>query len=251
MSDSGLLSRGFRELREDWNADNINTSAANGVAWLVSSDSSDTAFVRTASAAGIIVTATTAATDDNMCEIGHDTLAWSVQNGALYMEGRCRLDVITNVAFNIGFNDDQLDDSNTLPMELSGTTWTSNAASWIGFVFDTDATNDDVHVMWVDDDNDSGEAVADLRMSGLAPVANEWFSWSILLTDRGSGNGVRAEFNIVEESTGKRMQKAFNTTLDRDVLLTPHIAVENRSATAHVFDIDAGLYVKASRATTN
>ena len=252
MSDSGLIGKGYKEYYTDFADGTIigTSTTAAGIELVNSSDSGDTAFVETVSADGPIARAATDTTDDDMCELAHRSLSWSVQNGMLSLETRIQFDVVATLAFNVGFNDDALEDSNTLPMELSGTTWTSNAASWIGFVFDVDATNDDVHVMWVDDDSDESRAIADLRMNGIAPVAGEWFGVRLVLNDRGSGNGVYAEFTFVEESTGKRAQKTFKTTLDRDVLLTPHIAFENRGAAAHQCDVDY-ICVKQSRATTN
>lgn len=229
--------KGDKVMLEEWMVDTIG-SAGNGVAWLTTGDSGDTVFARAAARGSLTAQGATAATDDNMVEIGHDLLWMRAQDGHLWMEARVQLDVITNVAFNIGFNDDQSEDSNTLPMELSTTTFTSNAATWIGFVFDVDATNDDVHAMWVDDDSDSTEAIGDLRFTGLSLVAARWFTFRVDLWDRGSGNGVRADFMVVEDSTGRGYHKVFNTNVDRDALLTPHIAFENRSGTAHVFDID-------------
>ena len=252
MSDSGLIGKGYKEYYTDFSGATIigTSTTAAGIELVNSSDGSDTAFVELVHADGPKARAATAATDNNMCELAHRSLSWSAQNGMLSLETRVKFDVVTTLAFTVGFNDDALEDSNSLPMELSGTTWTSNAASWIGFVFDVDATNDDVHVMWVDDDSDESRAIADLRMNGIAPVAGEWFGVSLVLNDRGSGNGVYAEFTFVEESTGKRAQKTFKTTLDRDVLLTPHIGFENRDAVAHQCDVDY-IRVKQSRATTN
>jgi len=43
---------------------------------------------------------------------------------------------------------------------------------------------------------------------------------------------------IVDDSTGSGYVKQFNTNVDRDALLTPHIGFENRTASAHVLDID-------------
>lgn len=247
---TGLVGRAYKEIFEDWTCgDRIHTADANGVVWLVSSDSGGTAFAITADAEGPLARGTTDTTDDDMCEIAHHLISWSVQNGELLLQTRIRADVVSTLAFTVGFNDDDLEASNTLPVELATTTFTSNAASFAGVVYDVDADNDDLHAFWVDDDNDTSEAIADLRFSGFAPVADEWFGVQVVLTDRGSGNAAAAEFTIVEESTGKHAQKDFVTTLDRDVLLTPHIAFENHGAAAHNFDIDY-IWVRQSRSTT-
>lgn len=248
----GLVGRGYKELYEDWTgADNISTAVADGILWLNTSDGGNTAFAIVADVQGPICQGATDATDDDMMEIGYHLLTWSVQNGELYMETRvkCSVGAVSSCALNIGFNDDVLEDSNTLPMELSTTTFTSNAATWVGVVYDPDATNDDFHVMWVDDDNDSTTAIANLRMVGVAPVLDEWFGVAIRLTDAGSGNGAILEVTVVEESTGKVAQKRYASTIDRDALLTPHIAFENHGGVAHTVEIDY-ILVRQSRSTT-
>ena len=250
---TGLTQNGHKYVFEDWTgATNIGTSATTaGVTWMNSSDTGNTAFVITDAATGPVARAATDTTDDDMCEIAHRSLAWSVQNGQLMMETRCRVTTggVGDIAFTIGFNDDQLEDSNTLPAELATATWTSNATTFIGVVYDIDATNDDFHAFWVDDDADAATALANLRFDGLAPVADEWFGVRIVLTDAGSGNQAIAEITVSEESTGKHATKRFTATVDRDALLVPHIAFENRAAAAHTFEID---YIEArqSRATT-
>lgn len=249
---TGLAQKAYKEIYEDFTEQtNIGTASAAGVRWWNSSDTGNTAFIETATADGPVARALTDTTDNDMCELAHGTLGWSVQNGELGMEARMRVTVggVDDVAVNFGFNDDILEDSNTLPMELATTTFTSNADTWVGMVYDPDADNDDVHCMWTDDTVDASEAIADLRMTNAVPVDNEWFGMQVRLSDRGSGRGVRAEFTFVEESTGRRFQKQFNTNVDRDALLTPHIAFENRAGVAHTFDID---YIKVwqSRATT-
>ena len=228
--------RVLTKIEEDWTTDNISTAAADGIRWLNSSDTGNTAFVRTAAAGLLTATAATDATDDDMCELAHDTLVWSPINGVLGMQTRVRCTSIGDVAMTIGFNDDALEDSNTLPVELATATFTSNAATFVGVVYDVDATNDEFHVFWVDDDADTSEAIADLRTK-VAPGTSQWMTVSVALYDRGSGNGVRAEIDVFNESTGAHYNKAFNTNVDRDALLTPHIAFENRAGVAHTFDI--------------
>lgn len=230
---------GYKVFREEWIADTIG-AAGNGVAWLTTGDTGDTVFARAAARGSLTAQGATAATDDNLVEIGHDLLAFRGQDGHMWLEARVQLDVVTNVAFNVGFNDDASEDSNTLPAELATVTFTSNAATFIGFVFDVDATNDNVHAFWVDDDSDTTEALADLRFTGLAPTAARWMTMRVDLWDRGAGNGLRAELWVQDDTTGgiRYLEKRFNTTVDRDALLTPYIGFENRSATAHVMDID-------------
>jgi len=223
---------GVLVLHEDWLTQNIATSAASGVRWLVSSDTGNTAFIETGSALGVTAKGTTDTTDNDMCEIGHGLLAWSAQHGYMAMEVRLQADVVTTLALTVGFNDDALDDSNTLPVELSGTTFTSNAGTFVGFVFDTDATNDFWHCFMVDDDADTTVPIADLN-TGVAPVAGEYQTLRVEVYDQGSGKQTRAVFYI----NGKKYYE-MASAVDRDALLTPHVAFENHGAAAHVVDIE-------------
>lgn len=245
-------SRGVVEVFDDFDMDAISTGAADGIRWFNSSDAGNTAFAINAGFAGEgTARALTDTTDDDMCELAHGQLMWLPQNDPL-MEVRLQFDVVTNVAFNVGFNDDALEDSNTLPMELSTTTFTSNAATWVGILFDVDATNDDFHAMWVDDDNDSTSAIADLRYSGVAPLAATYGLYRVELFRTTATGAAIAQMHIVPDdadATGGRMHsKRYTSTVDGDAALTPHVGFENRSGTAHQCDIDY-IYVKQNRAS--
>src|SRR3990167_523843 len=246
-------SRGVVEVFDDFDMDAISTGAADGIRWFNSSDCGDTAFAINAGFFGEgTARGATDATDDDMIEIAHGQLMWLPQNDPL-MEVRMQFDVVTTLAFNVGFNDDALDDSNTLPMELSTTTFTSNAATWVGMLFDVDATNDDVHAMWVDDDNDSTSAIADLRFSGVAPIVAVYGLYRVELFRGASATAAAiAQMHVVPDdadATGGRMHsKRFVSTVDGDALLTPHVGFENRSGTAHQCDIDY-IYVRQNRAS--
>lgn len=229
--------RGMWEKLEDFYHDNINTSAANGVEWLTSTDGGGTAFaVDLTAATGGVATSVTAAAAE-LSEIGHEAFVVVPQHGFMYMEVRCQIDAITTVAVNIGFNDDALEDSNTLPVELSGTTFTSNAATFVGFVFDTDATNDDWHAFWVDDDNDTSTAIASLRYTGVAWKAAAYWTFRVELQDQGSGNPLRAVLSITNDS-GTMFQKTVTTNLDRDASLTPYVAQEGRATVNRTLTVD-------------
>jgi hypothetical protein len=225
--------KGIVRYEETFAADNIGTLAGDGIAWVVSSDTGDTAIARAVAAGkGLHATGATAATDDNMIELCSDQLHFSGQEGQTAIELLMQLDDTTNIAFNFGFNDDSLEAGDTLPVELSGTTFTSTSSTFLGFVYDTDATNDDIHCFWVDDDTDTSEAIADLRMNGMAPTDDKWLYLRVEMQDRGSGKGVRATFLAVDH-TGKSVEKVFNTSVDRDATLCFYFGVENRSASAH------------------
>ena len=218
---------------ENWLTDNIGTSGADGIKWVNSSDGGDTAFARAAATANLPlhVAGATAATNNNLIELCSDLLHVYGQNGWHMLEVLFKIDVATDIAINIGFNDDSLDAGNTLPVELSTATWTTTASTFVGLAFDVNATNDDWHCMWTDDDSDTSEALADLRLKGASLTAAKWCMARVELQDRGSGKGLRATFTISQD--GKSFEKVFDTSVDRDVALCPYIGFEARATTAH------------------
>lgn len=243
----GNASTAYVERFDDFDHDTIGTGAGDGIIWFNSSDAGDTAFAQNAGIEGGEGTArgATAATDNNLIELAHGSLMWLPSNDC-FMEVRLQLDVVTNVALTVGFNDDALDDSNTLPVELATTTFTSNATTFAGFVYDVDATNDDFHVFWVDDDTDTTTAIADLRFQGVVPVAARYGLFQVQLWRGSSATALcSGEFTVwPDDSSGRHFQKRSSvgglqsTVVDSNAALTPHIGVENRSGTAHQCDVD-------------
>ncbi len=230
MANTGSL--GYIEMIEDFSLYNIGTTGTAGTRWTQSADSSDTAFVPAVAAgrgkhmAGALTT-----TDNNMIEFCGDTLWFYGQDGYNMIEVLFQVDDVADLAFNIGFNDDSLEAGNTLPVELAAAAWTSTASTFVGLCYDVDATNDDVHCMWVDDDTDSVESLANLRMQGISPVAGKWCMARIELQDTGSSGKLRATFTF--SCDGKTATKEFLTNVDRDCGLCLYTGFENRAATAH------------------
>lgn len=234
-------SRGFVEVFDDFDHDSIGTSAGDGITWFNSSDAGNTAFAQNAGVVGGEGTAQAATdtTDDDMCELAHGSLMWYGHLDAM-MEVRMQMDIVTNVAWNVGFNDDALEDSNTLPVELATASWTTNSTTWTGFVYDVDATNKQIYAFWVDDDNDSSQAIGDLRFKTAAPVAATYGMFHLALY-RGTSatSGVISEYTVQpDETVEASYQKRFSNTIDGNSAQTPHIGFENRSGTAHQCDID-------------
>ncbi len=228
--------RGLIRMMEEWDTDNIGC-AGNGVRWLITADNSGTLAVSDSSelqAASVTGTAV-----NNMNEIGH-RLTWDAQAGYMSVEMRVDLATITNTAMNIGFNDEVAEGAATLPVELSGTTFTSNAVTFVGFVFDTDATNDNWHVFMVDDNADTAVPIACLN-TGIAPVANTPQTFKVVVTDQGCGIQTRTSFWV----DGLEVYNMVSS-IDRDVLLTPYFASENRACGAITTNIHY-IYTEKSR----
>ena len=200
--------------------------------WLQNIDTGDKAWARAFSAGrGIHLAGSLAATDNNMVEFCSDQLMFYGSTGFNAVDVMVQFDVATDIAFNFGFHDEVTEVSDTLPVELSTATFYSSASTFLGFVFDIDATNDELHCFWTDDDVDTVSTLPDLRMRGFTLKANKWLYMRVEMEDRGSGTGVRATFHA--EQDGKTMEKTFNTTVDNDAALSWYFAAENRSAIAH------------------
>lgn len=248
-------SKGYFELFDDLAMDNIASAAANGVRWLESSDAGNTAITLdiTSASAGRFEGATDT-TDDDMIEMAMEAFIARAQDGPIICESRFMVTAVTTVAMNFGLNDDALEDSNTLPMELATTTFTSNASEWVGFVYDIDATNDDWHAFWVDDDSDASEPIANLRFTGFAPVASQMDVLRLEVTDRGAGSQCQTRWHAQTGATQPATYvKATNSgitaagTIDRDAYFTPHLGMENRAVAAHTFTVDY-VYLMCGRA---
>lgn len=233
---------GDRVLFDDFDGDTLNTFLWTGTASTGGTVEIPATITATDISCAVL---TTDATNGDAAQLasGGTTAAgqWRVQDGTLTFEARVNLDVVTTVGLFIGFSDTNTE-TDIIPMTLSGTTFTTTATTAIGFLFDTDATNDDWHAMWVDDDTDASATIAQLRFNNVAPVAATFYTYRLELHDRGAGNGALANFTIINNN-GVGYSKTFNTSIDRDALLVPYIGHENHTATAHVTRVD---YVKVT-----
>lgn len=229
-------SKGVITVFDEFNIDHIGTSAGDGIQWLVSLDNSGT--LAPVASAELQAASVTGTTNDNMNDFYYRDLSYRAQDGFMSWEVRLDLASIVDVAVNVGFNDDVNDASGTLPVELSGTTFTSNAGTYVGFVYDTDATNDNWHVFMVDDNNDTTVPIACLN-TGIAPVANTPQTLKIVVDDNGACNQTRTAFYIdgLEVLT-------MVSSIDRDVLMTPGFAHETRACSAKTVNLH---YVEAMK----
>lgn len=237
MANAG--SKGMYEHIDDPNVSIIGADEATAnITWNSDADSGDTDFAKAVAAGkGLHYAGALAATTNNLLEFSSCNLLFTGQEGQSYVEILMQLDDIDAIAFNFGLSDDVEEGQTTLPVELSGTTWASNADTFLGLVFDTDADNDELHCFWTDDTVDTTTAIANLRMKGIAPTASKWLYLRVDMEDRGSGNGVKATFLAVDHN-GKSVCKEFNTTVDRDCPLCYYFGVENRE------DVAKNIYIK-------
>ena len=217
----------------------VSATEGSTVTWAVSSDTNDTAIVRAVAAGkGLHYAGALYATDDNLIEFCSNNLNFTAQEGHCSVEAIIQLSTMVDVAFNFGFNDDVLDAGNTLPMELTGTTISATATAFVGLIYDDDSTDpDNIYCAWVNGgtvgQTDSAGQIdgQDIKMDGVVPTAAKWFYMKVSLDDRGSGNGARATFLVVDHN-GVSKERTFNTSITRSTPLCFYLGVENRDALA-------------------
>lgn len=183
----------------------------------------------------------TSTTDNEMCEVAMRP-AFRTQDGSMAMEVYTEMSAITTNSVNFGFNDDESEASNTLPVTLCGTTFTSNAGTFVGFVFDTDATNDFWHAFAVDGNTDTTVAIATLN-TGVAPVAGTKQLLRIELQDKGACNLSDAQFFI-----DGLLVVTIPNAVTRGTALGPWLGAESRLACASRNICTDYLLVQKSRA---
>lgn len=151
-------------------------------------------------------------------------LQWQASNGGLFIEARLKLSAITTCYAFIGFTD-------TLALEApivsagSGNTLTTNASDAVGFMFDTNMTNDTWWLTGVANDVD-----ATAQNTGYAPVADTYAKFRIEVGSDGS-----ATFFYNGVLVGTTMTGAVTAATD----LTPIITVSKLSVAASMtMDID-------------
>jgi len=221
--------RGFITLMEEFDTDHIGC-AGNAVRWVTVLDNSGTFAV--SDSPELQAASVTGSCNDNYNSIGH-RLTWSAQAGMMSMEARVDLERITTVGMWVGLTSNMTEA--TQPVTLSGTTFTSTATTAIGFVYCTDATNDNWHAFMVDDCNDTSVPIATLN-TGVAPVADTPQTLKVVVYDQQCGNQTRAEFYI-----DGNLEVTMDSAVDRDVLLGPligHTVRDGCPATANVHYIE-------------
>lgn len=236
---ANIGSRGTIDIFLDFNEDTLNADMVRS-----SLDGTGTNAI-TADAIGGVLALTTDSTDDSMGEVGISQPV-RAQDGPVFFEAKAQISGIATVAFTVSLTDDPDEGTNTLPVELATATFTTNASTGVGVVFDTDATTDNFYFWAVDDDADTSLAITELN-TGLAPTAAEDFIVRIELYDRGSSDGMADAVVTILKANGTFKQKRIERAVDRDAVLYGHCAVENRTTSPRTLSIDY-MHLKGSRA---
>jgi len=144
---------------------------------------------------------------------------------------------VSDLAHNIGFSD-ATSESGIIAMTYSGTTLTSTASDFAGFLLDSDATTKNIYGVSV-----KGDADGAVLNSAHAEADASWATYRIELRD----NGSRTDAIFYLNTSGNEIDPANDfvgveiDALTRTTALCVYIGVMNREAAANTFDID---YVK-------
>lgn len=153
----------------------------------------------------------------------HRSLDWQADQGGLVLTARVKLDAITAVALFVGFTDQIA--ALEMPFTLGGSdALTSNASDACGFLFDTGADTDTIHLVGVKGDTDATK-----QNSALAMVADTYRTFQVQI-----GTDEKADFYIDGVKIGSKMSGALTKT----VPLTPVIAAFARGAASRIVRAD-------------
>lgn len=159
-------------------------------------------------------------------------LNWKAESGNLVFEARVKpVSSVAAVAYFVGFTDVLATTTLEEPATVSGTTFTTNAADAVGFLFDTDATTDNWKIVGVANDVDATHAD-----SGVAPVAGTAQTLKVVLTTAGV-----ASFYINGTLIG-----TLEDAVTASVALTPIVSVMTRTTAVKSIDVDY-IHVAKSR----
>lgn len=161
------------------------------------------------------------------------TLNYKASSGGLYMRTRLKINTaVTNVCVNVGFTDVLATTTLEMPITISGTTLTTAATDAAVFVFDTAQTNDYWHAQGVKNNTDTA-----ISNTSVAPAADTYTVLEVYIDNNG-----HAAFYI-----DGVLKASVANAVTTSVALTPVVAVEARTTTSKVVDIDY-IEVRAKRA---
>ena len=170
-----------------------------------------------------MITGDTAVVAESAQSLTHE-LNWKANQGGLYMACRFKpVTAITTVAYFVGFTDTLATTTLEEPITLSGTTLTTNATDAVGFVYDTDATNDTWHCQGVANGTDTA-----LTNSTIAPVVDTYQDLEIFVDTSGG-----ATFYI-----NGALVATVAACVTSTVALTPVVCAMARTTSSRTVDID-------------
>lgn len=164
-------------------------------------------------------------------------LNYLVSDGGIVVQWRMKqVTGITTRALFVGLSDTV---SLENPIELSGTTFTSNATDAVGFVYDTDATTDVWYTAAVNADSDKGGTAVTINGGTVAPEAGIYENFRIEVNADGDAILSYGKDNGGQTITGWQIVATIENAVATTALLTPYILLETRTAGASTAYVDA------------
>jgi len=184
-----------------------------------------------------MLTLTTGAADDDDIDLAMG-VEWYPNLNAV-MEARFRIDDVDKTAINIGFSDATGEAADTIAMMYSGTTLTSTASNFAGFLADADATTKTLYGVSVN-------ANADGSVINSASTPTDAKMYTVRVELRDNGTTVDALFYVntsgLEINPGEDLIGIEAAAVARTTALCPYIALINHGeAAANTLDVD---YIK-------
>lgn len=174
---------------------------------------------------GGVVTLATGTSSGNRAQV-HAGVNWKASSGGIFFEARVKnVSAITTRALYVGLTDTVSQEN---PIEISGTTVTSNASDAAGFFYDTDATTDVWYYAGVKADVDTALGTVSVGGVSVAPVADTWATFGIEIDPSG---------NATFYYNGVYQGRVLNAVTP-GTLLTPIVLVEARTTAAQTAYVD-------------
>ena len=155
-----------------------------------------------------------------------DGLNYRANQGGLAIEASVSINDVTQVAVFIGFSD-VISTTVELPLFMTGADLDSDAQDACGIFFDTESNTDQWGHGGVKSDGDTAPA-----FSGTAPTNG---AYTILRVEVDTAGGVQGYIDGVPIAGGVI---ANAITADDGTMLTPYIAIANRTTSARILTVD-------------
>ena len=184
-----------------------------------------------------MLTLTTGAADDDDVEFAMGVEWYGQYNAAL--EAVFRIDDVDQTGVNIGFADATGYSADNIAMEYDGTSLTSTATEFAGFLHDSDATTSNIYGV-------STKAGADGAVinSSLTPTDTGLFRVRVVLIDRPKAATPRTDAAFYVNNTGRQIDPINDLigieidAVTRTTAMCPYIALINRESFANTLDTD-------------
>uniref|UniRef100_A0A6H1ZUP2 Uncharacterized protein n=1 Tax=viral metagenome TaxID=1070528 RepID=A0A6H1ZUP2_9ZZZZ len=181
-----------------------------------------------------MMTLTTGAADDDDIDVAMGIEYYPAYNPVL--EARFRIDDVDKTAINIGFSDATGEAADTIAMMYSGSTLTSTASNFAGFLHDAAATTKNLYAVSVNANTDGS-----VINSGSTPTDAKVYTVRVELRD----NGTTVDALFYVNTSGKEINPGEDligiepAAVARTTYLCPYFALINHGeAAANTLDID-------------